>query len=379
MEPILFKDFAHITIMLNDKKAIDCVFILSPGKYAGGAERYVQNLAHELYVAHNTSVIIAVSHNREFYLRCKSTEIPTLYLGDTLKEASLALSRILNDLEIKAVISNGYHSSYLSFLSRCRSLFRERQCKFIDVKHGWITTNFQECLKTFLDKLIASSHNFVILVDPSMKRKLWWISEKRLCFIPSGVKVKRKVIGQRRGNSLFKILLIGRLSEEKRYGLALKALAKLKDRKWRLIIVGDGPEKDSLKQIVFEEGLNNRVHFAGYQHDVESFYHSTNLLVISSVSEGCPLVALEAMAHGVPVLSTSVGYMTTLLSGQRGFLVDINVTPENLSWQAKDIIALDSRAINQILHNARNYINRYHNLGKSAEIFKSLIFGSTNI
>lgn len=364
--------------MLNNKKAIDCVFILSPGKYVGGAERYVQNLAQELYVAHNTSVIIAISHNCEFYLKCRSTEIPTLYLGDTLKEASLALSCILDDLEIKAVISNGYHSSYLLFLSRCRSLFRKRQCRFIDIKHGWITTNFPERLKTFLDKLIASSYNFVILVDPSMKKKLWWVSERKLCFIPSGVRIKRKVIGQRRGKSPFKILLIGRLSKEKRFGLILRALAGFKDGKWRLVIVGDGPEKDRLKQIAFEEGLNNRVHFAGYQHDVESFYHSTNMLVISSISEGCPLVALEAMTHGVLVLSTSVGYMPTLLSGQRGFLIDINVAPENLSQQTKEIIALDNRVINQILQNAWDYVNRYHSLSKNAEIFKSLIFGSTS-
>ena len=371
----MFKDFAHTTIMLNSKKAIDCVFVLSPGKYVGGAEHYVQNLAHELYVAHNTSVIIAVSHNREFYLRCKSTEIPVLYLGDTLKEASLAFSRVLNDLEIKTVISNGYHSSYLLFLSRCRNLFRKGQCRFIDIKHGWITTNFSERLKTFLDKLIVGSYNLVVLVEPSMRKRLWWVGEKKLRFIPSGVEIKRRVMGQRRRNLPFKILLIGRLSEEKRFGLVLKALAGLKEKEWRLVIVGDGLEEDRLKRIVFEEKLNDHVHFAGYQHDVKLFYRSTNLLVISSVSEGCPLVALEAMAHGVLVLSTDVGYMPTLLGGQRGFLVDVNIAPGNLSLKVKKIILLDEGTTKQMRQGAWDYVNRHHSLSKNAEIFKSLIFG----
>lgn len=149
----------------------DYVFVLSPGKYIGGAERYAQNLVKELRKQNKFNIIIAVSHNLKFYLECRDN-IPSIYLGDTLKEASAKLSRFLKDIRTTAVVSSGYHSSYLVFLTRLRNLFRDNGCKFIDIKHGWITTSFFERFRTFLDRLTAVFYDFVILVNPSMKRSL---------------------------------------------------------------------------------------------------------------------------------------------------------------------------------------------------------------
>lgn len=363
--------------MLNNKKVIDCVFILSPGKYIGGAERYVQNLAQELYAIYNVSVIIAVSHNQEFYLECRSTEIPTLYLGNTLKEASLILSCILNNSEVKAVVSSGYHSSYLVFLSRCRSLFHKRQCRFIDIKHGWITTNFSERFKTFIDRLLAFSYDCIVLVNPSMKKKLWYMSKKRLSFIPTGVTMQEKFKARKQKNFPFQIqiLLIGRLSEEKRFGLILKALSHIQQIPWQVTVVGDGPEINNLKKIALEGAISHRITFVGYQRNVEQFYRDSDLLIISSINEGCPLIALEAMAHGVLVLSTDVGYMPTLLNEQKGFLVNKDITPKQLSEEIKNIVELNKVRTNRIRQNAWKYVCNHHNLKKSAEIFKNIING----
>ena len=101
-------------------------------------------------------------------------------------------------------------------------------------------------------------------------------------------------------------------------------------------------------------------------------------MIISSVSEGCPLVALEAMSYGVLVLSTSVGYMPILLDDKRGFLVNRDITSKELSIKIEKIMALNNETINETLQKAQDYIYKHHNLTKNTEIFKNLILNLIN-
>ena len=351
---------------------------MSPGKYIGGAERYTQNLAHEFYKHHHFNVIIAISHNQKFYSECKTNDVPIIYLGNTTGEASLALSRLLKNIRVKSIISNGYHSSYMVFLARCKNLFKNNGCKFIDIKHGWITTNISEWFKMFFDKLTAILYDYIILVNPLMGKNLWYLNKKKRIFIPSGISIKENFIHEKQKSNPLKILLIGRIAEEKNFRLVFEALLHIPKNVWQLTIVGDGPNIDKLKQFISKHKISNRVRFAGYQQDVEKFYKNADLLIISSVSEGCPLVALEAMSYGVLVLSTSVGYMPILLDDKRGFLVNIDITSKELSIKIEKIMALNNETINETLQKAQDYIYKHHNLTKNTEIFKNLILNLIN-
>lgn len=363
---------------VKNKKIVDCIFVLSPGKYIGGAERYIQNLVHEFYKYHHLNVIIAISHNQGFYSECKTDSVPSIYLGNTLGEASFALSRLLEDMAVKSIISNGYHSSYVVFLARCRNLFKNSECKFIDIKHGWITTNASEQLKTFFDKLTAILYDYIILVDPLMKKGAWYFSKKKRIFIPSGIPIKENLMSEKQKSNPLKVLIIGRIAEEKKFGLVIEALSYIPKNLWRLTVVGNGSNTDNLRQTVSKNNIGDRVQFVGYQRNVEQFYQNADLLIISSVSEGCPLVALEAMVNGVLVLSTDVGYMPTLLDDNRGFLVSRDITSKELAGKIGEIVMLDNEIVNQILQRARNYVYEHHNLAKNAEIFKNLIPNLTN-
>jgi glycosyltransferase involved in cell wall biosynthesis/GT2 family glycosyltransferase len=356
----------------NINKFYDYVFVLSPGKYIGGAERYIQNLAKELHKQYDLDIIVMISHNFELYVECKDI-VPSIFLGNTLWEASAKLSHFLKDNKVKAVISNGYHSSYLVFFSRLRNLFKDRGCKFLDIKHGWITTGFYDVLKTFLDKIVGIYYYRIILVNPSMKKSLWFINKKKILFIPSGISIEKNFICKPLKEKPFKILLVGRLSAEKRFKLVLEALSYIPKNIWHLTVVGDGPEKNTLQQIALQHNLYDRINFVGYQKNVDPFYQSTDLLIISSVNEGCPLVALEAMSHGVLVLSTKVGYMTTLLNEDRGFLVDVNITPAELAQKIKEIIKLDYLIKIKILKNAFVFVYKNHNLAKNVNLFKNIL------
>lgn len=364
-----YKGFLRYDI--SEKDFIDYLFVLSPGEYIGGAERYIQRFAEELQ-KREKKVIVAISHNRNFYIEC-TKHFQSVYLGNTLHDASIVLANILRNKSITAVISSGYHSSYLVCFARLRNIFQCKRSVFVDIKHGWIMTNFAERVKTFFDQFLSSFYDLIVVVNPQMKDKLWFVSDSKKVFIPSAIPMKQFVIYKRRANAPFKILLVGRLAEEKRFDLVLKALSFIPRELWQLTIVGDGPNLEFLKNIASRHDIYAKINFAGYQENTLPFYCGADLLIISSINEGCPLVALEAMANRVLVLSTRVGYMPMLLDKNRGFLVDVNITVEDLAEKVREIIFLDQDSKNQILNKAYNFVRQQHNLSKNIKFFLNYI------
>jgi glycosyltransferase involved in cell wall biosynthesis len=120
---------------------------------------------------------------------------------------------------------------------------------------------------------------------------------------------------------------------------ALALLARRADPKnWCVVIVGDGPERESLTRRASELGLAESVIFAGYRSDVRAFYALADLLVLPSHTEGSPNVVLEAMAAGVPVVAMAVGGVPEILIHEQNGLL---VPPGKLSEMAAAIERLE--------------------------------------
>lgn len=114
-------------------------------------------------------------------------------------------------------------------------------------------------------------------------------------------------------------LYVGHLEKVKRVDLILRALAaatgNLPDN-WNLNIVGDGPEEFSIKRLAKQLGLEDRIHFRGrikWGDSLFNIYRQAHLLLVTSLTESGPRVIIEAMASGLPVLSTPVGLATDVL------------------------------------------------------------------
>jgi glycosyltransferase involved in cell wall biosynthesis len=107
------------------------------------------------------------------------------------------------------------------------------------------------------------------------------------------------------------ILAVGRLSFEKGHADLVNALGRLRrlapDLKFKLVVVGDGPERPRVEEAARADDISDRVVFAGHARDVRPFYALADALALPSHSEGSPNVLLEAMAAGVPVAATRVG------------------------------------------------------------------------
>ena len=105
------------------------------------------------------------------------------------------------------------------------------------------------------------------------------------------------------------LLCIGRLEKEKRFEIAIDALAaaRAKGHDAGLTIVGEGSERSVLESRARELGLSNRVEFVGWQNDLTKYYSEADIVLVPSRFEGYGLVIVEALAAGIPVLSTDVG------------------------------------------------------------------------
>jgi glycosyltransferase involved in cell wall biosynthesis len=179
--------------------------------------------------------------------------------------------------------------------------------------------------------------------------KLWWIDQKverslfvncishfcrsqamvfspvhcweKLRIVHCGVDPKlfgiRKHAG--RGN---KMLFVGRLAAAKGLPILLDAVAKVEGA--TLDIAGDGPDREMLEQKAKSLGLSGRVRFLGYQSQpqVRELLSRTDVFVLSSFAEGVPVVLMEAMAAGVPVVATCIAGIPELVQHeQSGLLV----------------------------------------------------------
>lgn len=127
---------------------------------------------------------------------------------------------------------------------------------------------------------------------------------------------------------------VGRLSPEKNIPTLLKCSQILKD--YSFVLVGDGPQGEQLRNL--SSKLEN-VYFVGKQSNVEEFYASFDVLVLTSVMEGLPLVLLEAMACGTPVVSSDVGGVKEIITdGLNGSVVWNSTDPRLFASSIKQIV-----------------------------------------
>jgi N-acetyl-alpha-D-glucosaminyl L-malate synthase BshA len=111
-----------------------------------------------------------------------------------------------------------------------------------------------------------------------------------------------------------------------------------------LLMVGDGPERGRAEWAAREAGLQRKVHFLGKQDSIEQWIGASDLLLLPSQTESFGLVALEAMACGVPVVASRVGGLPEVVAdGEDGFLVDAGDIP-GMAERALRVLADDALA-----------------------------------
>ena len=175
-------------------------------------------------------------------------------------------------------------------------------------------------------KLKSLQGNLKIIGCSKMTRDLvqrcYNIKNNQMGYIYNPISVSEFKLSEKCGDT-FEFVALGRLSEVKNYPLMINAFKKVLSvhDNIHLSIAGVGPLDEALKKLVSDLNLEKKISFLGNVEDVPQLLKNSNALLLSSFSEACPMVVIEAMAAGLPIIATKVGGVPELVY-DNGFLVE---------------------------------------------------------
>jgi glycosyltransferase involved in cell wall biosynthesis len=227
-----------------------------------------------------------------------------------------------------------------------------RQRSWFAFRHGNTYTDFKQRLFNQVDRLSLRSADRVVTVCRAFAPQLaaCGVKPERIRILHNSVVPPaplplsaRSELRDRLGIGIEEamILTIGRFSREKGHAILLRALGELRSipRKWKLVFVGAGPERETLMQLARSLGLGELVVFAGSHANVAPLYAAADVFALPSLTEGSSNVLLEAMAASVPIVATKAGgNPEIILHDETGLLVPIN-DPRSLAGAIARLLA----------------------------------------
>ncbi|MEO8288311.1 MAG: glycosyltransferase [Chloroflexota bacterium] len=243
-------------------------------------------------------------------------------------------------LDVSLIHMHGQRANYFIWLMRHLFPRTWGRVPLVATVHGWVQDNFVRRVVTRLEFATLRTCDHVITVSEQQRQTLL-----ERGFAPDRVTVVRPGIpylasGEHRAATpaerqqarekwglppdAFVITAVGRLSTEKRFDLFLEVCAAVLERLpgARFLLVGGGKQEANLKELASALGVDGSVTFTGLTRDMASVYAATDLLMLTSDTEGTPHVLLEAMGSDIPVVATAVGGIPEFItSGEHGLLV----------------------------------------------------------
>jgi glycosyltransferase involved in cell wall biosynthesis len=144
--------------------------------------------------------------------------------------------------------------------------------------------------------------------------------------IYNGIDTNRFTRTQKKSSGIVTFIHVGRFSKQKNHNLLVEAFAEAlkKNNNIVLKLIGDGELKQDITSKVDDLGIKDKIVFKGITKDVNSELNSSDVFILSSDWEGLPLSVLEAMACGLPIISTKAGGTPDIVKNlDNGILVDI--------------------------------------------------------
>ena len=155
---------------------------------------------------------------------------------------------------------------------------------------------------------------------------------------------------------------VGRLSSEKGPDLFLDTLIPLcqKRPQVRAVMLGEGPERAALQARIDAAGLTERITLPGFQRDMRSWMSRLDALVISSRTEGTPMILLEAMQDGVPVVAFGVGGIPDVIEHGCSGLLALPLAVDELGQHLLALLEDPAQAAELVARARRTQQERYH-------------------
>jgi glycosyltransferase involved in cell wall biosynthesis len=266
------------------------------------------------------------------------------------------------------------HNVKSHFLIRLSGLWKE--IPWIAFHHGYTTTDLKMRAYNQLDRWSLRKAHRVVTMNQLFANQLERVGAKpkALRILHNAVDVEnilnvasKEAANLKNGLRIDEgesvVMAIGRLSFEKGHIDLIRAFAQLmhsqRSLQTKLVIVGEGPEREKLEREIAQLTIKDRVIFAGQVKDVRPIYAIADVMVLPSHSEGSPNVLLEAMAAKVPTVATKVGGVPEIAThNENALLVEARDTKAMAEAMA---LLLSNKDFAQILAaNAQEHVSTKH-------------------
>jgi len=224
---------------------------------------------------------------------------------------------------IDLLVTHEYKSNYYG-----RKALKKLKIPHVAYFHGWTDEDFKVRFYNFLDRRVLRKVDLVITVSRHTARRLAaaGVPENKIKVVYNAIEVKESYPDHIE-NEIPVIGVVGRLSREKGVHVLLDAVSRVKKKglNFKVEITGTGPSEEQLKKQSSKLGLDKIVDFRGFVGDIDDIYRRIDILALPSLSEGHPLVILEAWARGIGIVATKAGGVPEVIQdGKSGILCDID-------------------------------------------------------
>lgn len=252
------------------------------------------------------------------------------YIVSTRYDFSALLSKYGNDNSVKIAQEHHYHNNNKRYINILKNKYYNIDYLFA------LTKTLEDDYKKFL---IKNKHTKVVLV-PNM-----------LYYIPS----KQSKLDKKN------IITISRLDYGKRNDDIIRAFSKIKEKDWKLYIIGDGKEFNNLNKLINDLNMNDRIILTGYKNkeEIEEYMLKSSLFLMASETEGLPMVLLEAMSYGIPCIAYEIasGVNDIIDNNKNGYIIK-NRNEEEYIEKIEKVIN-DSKLRNELGIEAKNKANEF--------------------
>lgn len=293
----------------------------------GGAAQHVYHLSMGLIERGHQVVVAAANDNRSLFQQFSENHIPVIPIDLTAAVPISAIVLLRNTIKRGGYSHIHMHGHRAGWISRMALMALNRKPSALYTVHGYHPVHYRNKLVGWnvntLERKLAHLTDVFICVSESARRELTNAvphSSARCVVIENGISLDtlleneqqqiRQSLRAEWNYSEDTIVLgtVARLHWQKGIDRLIKAYAALRNdfTNLGLFIVGDGPDRAALEQLIRDLGLNNSCRITGHRMDVRGFYAAMDLFVLASYWEGLPLTILEAWKAGVPVVATDV-------------------------------------------------------------------------
>lgn len=302
----------------------------------GGAEQVFISVARELQKKHQVQVIFAVDSETGkniSVVKKLGFKVISLNASRTLNSI-LPLAKLINKERPDVVISAYTDTNAACLLSKVVALYNVPVIvsEHASLNEHWQNhSNLKKKILTFYVSWIYKLANKVLCVSKGLEQQVNNLLKQpsKTLTIYNPVRFAESIINKGNSSETINLVAVGRVVPQKDYSTLIKAIAIIKkQRNVQLKIVGGTThvaEYDKAKALIEDFQLADNIEFIGYSDSVETYYKNADIFVLSSAWEGFGNVIVEAMAFGLPIVSTNCNYGPSeiLENGKYGRLADV--------------------------------------------------------